>query len=82
MCDFILMLARIPPRHPLKPGNAAQHWTASSERIRHQLEYKEPVAIEQAIRQTIRWERENPPAVAFLEQFDYAAEDTAAAGRH
>jgi nucleoside-diphosphate-sugar epimerase len=70
------------PRHLLKPGNAAQNWTASSARIRHELEYKEPVAIEQAIRQTIRWERENPPPVAFLAQFDYTAEDTAAAGRH
>jgi hypothetical protein len=64
----------------LKPGNAAQHWTASSARIRHELRYKEPVAIEEAIRRTIRWERENPPAVAFLAQFDYAAEDATVAG--
>jgi hypothetical protein len=69
------------PRHLLKPGNAAQHWTANSARIRHGLGYEEPVAIEQAIRQTIRWEQENPPAVA-LAEFDYAAEDAAAAGHH
>ena len=68
------------PRHLLKPGNAAQHWTASSARIRHELGYKEVVAIEEAIRQTIRWERENPPDAAFLAQFDYAAEDAAVAG--
>jgi nucleoside-diphosphate-sugar epimerase len=80
--EFVVLPVERTPRHLLKPGNAAQHWTASSARIRHELEYKEPVAIEQAIRQTIRWERENPPAVAFLAQFDYAAEDTAAAGRH
>jgi nucleoside-diphosphate-sugar epimerase len=79
---IVVLPAERTPRHLLKPGNAAQHWTASSARIRHELGYKEPVAIEQAIRQTIRWERENPPAVAFLAQFDYAAEDTAAAGRH
>jgi hypothetical protein len=64
----------------LKPGNAAQHWTASSARIRRELGYKEAVAIEEAIRRTIRWERENPPAAAFLAQFDYAAEDAAVAG--
>jgi nucleoside-diphosphate-sugar epimerase len=81
--EFLVLPVERTPRHLLKPGNAAQHWTASSARIRHELEYKEPVAIEQAIRQTILWERENPPAVAFLEQFDYAEEDTAAAAsRH
>jgi nucleoside-diphosphate-sugar epimerase len=80
--EFVVLPVERTPRHLLKPGNAAQHWTASSARIRHELGYEEPVAIEQAIRQTIRWERENPPAVAFLAQFDYAAEDTAAAGRH
>jgi nucleoside-diphosphate-sugar epimerase len=80
--EFVVLPVERTPRHLLKPGNVAQHWTASSARIRHELEYKEPVAIEQAIRQTIRWERENPPAVAFLAQFDYAAEDTATASRH
>jgi nucleoside-diphosphate-sugar epimerase len=79
--EFIVLPVEHTPRHLLKPGNAAQHWTASSARIRHELGYEEPVAIEQAIHQTIRWELENPPAVAFLAQFDYAAEDTAA-GRH
>ena len=53
-----------------------------SARIRHELGYEEPIAIEEAIRQTIRWERENPPEVAFLAQFDYAAEDAAVAGHH
>jgi hypothetical protein len=68
------------PRHLLKPGNAARHWTASSARIRNELGYKEVVAIEEAIRQ-IRWERENPPAAALLDRFDYAAEDAAVAGQ-
>ena len=42
----------------------------------------QPVAIEEAIRRTIRWERENPPDVAFLAQFDYAVEDAAVAGHY
>jgi hypothetical protein len=35
--------------------------------------------MEEAIRRTIRWELENPPAREFLPNFDYAAEDAAAA---
>jgi len=69
------------PQHLLRPGNAAQHWTASSARIRRELGYKEPVAIDEAIQRTIRWERENPPDDSFLAQFDYAAEDAAVAGQ-
>jgi nucleoside-diphosphate-sugar epimerase len=80
--EFVVLPVERTPRHLLKPGNAAQHWTASSARIRHELGYEEPVAIEVAIRQTIDWEVENPPAVAFLAQFDYAAEDVAAAGHN
>jgi nucleoside-diphosphate-sugar epimerase len=79
--EFVVLSVERTPRHLLRPGNTAQHWTASSARIRHELGYQELVAIEEAIRQTIRWERENPPAVAFMAQFDYAAEDAAVAGR-
>jgi dTDP-D-glucose 4,6-dehydratase len=63
-----------------KTGNATQHWTASSTRIRQELGYKEPVEIAEAIRRTIQWERENPPAIVAETQFDYAAEDEAVAG--
>jgi len=77
---FVILPVERTPRHLLRPGNAAQHWTATSARIRSELGYREPVAIEEAIRRTIRWELENPPAVAFSAQFDYAAEDTATAG--
>jgi len=78
--EFVVLPVERTPGHLFKPGNAAQHWTASSARIRHELGYTEPVAIEEAIRRTIPWERENPPAEAFLAQFDYAAEDAALAG--
>jgi nucleoside-diphosphate-sugar epimerase len=80
--DFVVLPTESTPRHLLQPGNAAQHWTASSARIRQELGYQEPVAIEEAIRRTIRWERENPPAGVLLAQFDYAAEDAAVAGHH
>jgi nucleoside-diphosphate-sugar epimerase len=80
--DFVVLPIERTPRHLQKPGNAAQHWTASSVRIRQELGYQEPVAIEEAIRRTICWERENPPAEVLLAQCDYAAEDAAVAGQH
>jgi nucleoside-diphosphate-sugar epimerase len=78
--EFVILPVERTPRHLLKPGNAAQHWSASSARIRRELGYEEPVVIEEAIRRTIRWQQENPPAVTFLAQFDYEAEDAALAG--
>jgi nucleoside-diphosphate-sugar epimerase len=78
--DFVILPAERTPAHLLQPGNAAQHWVASSTRIRQELGYEESVTIEEAIRRTILWERENPPTAALLAQFDYAAEDAAVAG--
>jgi len=77
--EFVVLPEDRTPRHLLKPGNAAQHWTASSARIRQELGYQEPVALDEAIRRTIAWQRENAPAVEFLAQFDYPAEDAAVA---
>lgn len=77
--EFVVLPVERTPPHLLKPGNTAQHWTASSARLRRELGYQEPIAIEEAIRRTIQWERENPPAVAFMAQFDYVAEDLALA---
>ena len=78
--DFVVLPVARTPQHLLRPGNAAQHWTASSARIRQELGYQEPVPVEDAIRRTINWEVENPPTLLPLAQFDYAAEDAAVAG--
>ncbi len=80
--EFVVLPVERTPPHLLKPGNAAQHWTGSSARIRQELGYNEPVALDEAIRRTIAWQQENAPAVEFLAQFDYAAEDAAVAGQH
>jgi nucleoside-diphosphate-sugar epimerase len=80
--DFVVLPVEQTPQHSRKPGNAAQHWTASSARIRQELGYQEPVAIEEAIRRTIRWEQENPPDAVPVAQFDYAAEDAAVAAHN
>ena len=74
--EFVELPVERTPRHLLRPGNAAQHWTASSARIRRELEYVEPIALDEAIRRTIRWELENPPYDP-LAQLDYPAEDSA-----
>jgi nucleoside-diphosphate-sugar epimerase len=79
--EFIVLPVERTPPHLLRPGNTAQHWTASSARIRRELGYEEPVESEEAIRRTIRWEMENPLAAGVLGQFDYAAEDAALADR-
>jgi nucleoside-diphosphate-sugar epimerase len=76
--EFIALPEDKTPVHLRASGNAAQHWVASSAKIRGHLGYREPVALEEAIQRTIAWERENPPAGASFHQFDYAAEDAAA----
>jgi nucleoside-diphosphate-sugar epimerase len=76
--EFVVLPMERTPRHLLQPGNYAQHWTASSARIRRELGYAEPVTMEEAIRQTIAWEKENPPTLP-LAKFDYPAEDAALA---
>jgi len=75
---FVVLPRDRTPAHLLLPGNAAQHWVASSQRIRAELGYVEPVERDDALRRTIAWERANPPAVD-ARQFDYAAEDAALA---
>jgi nucleoside-diphosphate-sugar epimerase len=65
------------PQHLVQPGNAAQHWTASSARIRQELGYQEIVPWEESLKRTIQWELANPPAQVDPKQFDYEAEDAA-----
>jgi nucleoside-diphosphate-sugar epimerase len=77
--EFVVLPDERTPKHLLKPGNAAQHWTATSARIRHELGYVEPIAIEEAIRQTVHWEKQAGPPAFPADQFDYAAEDAALA---
>jgi nucleoside-diphosphate-sugar epimerase len=74
---FVVLPVENTPPHLLRPGNAAQHWAVSSARIRKELGYEDPVQMREAIRRTIRWEEENPPAGGSMVPFDYAAEDAA-----
>src|SRR5262249_30700621 len=57
-------------------GNTAQDWVASSRRIRQELGYREVVALDEAMRRTIAWERTHPPTIPIF-HFDYEVEDKA-----
>jgi nucleoside-diphosphate-sugar epimerase len=60
----------------MQPGmNTDQHLTTDTNRIRTELGYKETVTLDEAVRRTIAWERQNPPAQINPDQFDYTAED-------
>jgi nucleoside-diphosphate-sugar epimerase len=76
---FVVLPGDRVPRHLAQPGNAAQHWVASSARIRTEIGYREIVPTAEAIQRTIAGERAKPPAVVSPQQFDYAAEDAALA---
>jgi nucleoside-diphosphate-sugar epimerase len=77
--NLVLLPNARTPKHLLMHGNASQHVAADCERIRSELGYKELVRVDEAIRRTIAWERENPPAGPGIHKFDYAAEDAALA---
>jgi nucleoside-diphosphate-sugar epimerase len=65
------------PAHLLKPGNFEQHLFTSTARIRGELGYAESISVDDALRRTVQWERENPPPHIDSSQFDYAAEEQA-----
>jgi len=77
--EFVVLAREHTPKHLLIPGNFKQHGTASSTKVREELGFREPVAFHEGIRRTIAWEKANPPVQVDSQQFDYAAEDSAAA---
>ena len=76
--DFVLLPRERTPQHLLLLRRADQHWVASSQKIRHQFAYREPVPLDRAVQLTVEWERAHPPQID-PRQFDYAAEDAALA---
>ena len=64
------------PEHLRVQYRAEQDWTVSSDRVRSELGYIEPVPGTVALERTIAWERENPSQI-FRQVFDYEAEDRA-----
>lgn len=65
------------PTHLVEYEDLAQELAIDSTRIRRELGYSEVVEREESVRQTVEWERDNPPTEVDPKQFDYAAEDAA-----
>lgn len=60
---------------PMRPRfDTDQHVVADSGRIRGELGYREPVALDEALRRTVAWESANPSELDPA-QFAYATED-------
>ena len=62
-------------RNSLADFRAEQDLTVDTSRIRNELGYKEIVSSHDAIKTTIEWELENPPANIDPEDYDYETED-------
>jgi nucleoside-diphosphate-sugar epimerase len=79
--EFVVLPSDRVPAHLRMPGNFDQHWVYDTTRIREELEYRERVPREEAIRRTIAWELANPPTTFNPHPFDYGAEDAAVDAR-
>ena len=69
------------PLHLRAPYEPRQDLVVDVSRFRAELDFAEPVAIEEGLRRTIAWERANPPAAGDPGPTEYAAEDAALATR-
>ena len=63
------------PDHSPEDFDAHQHLETDTIRIRYELGFEEIVKLEDALRETVAWERAHPPAPVDPKQFDYDAED-------
>ncbi len=74
--EFVTLPTDHMPADLRNPGNAAQHWEASSHRIREELGYAESVPLDEALRRSIAADREERRLSAVASP-DYTAEDEA-----
>jgi nucleoside-diphosphate-sugar epimerase len=75
---IIAMPASHTPAHLKVNYRFEQHWEVSSERIRAELGFAEPVPLEVGLMRTIEWERAHPPGPG-PSLSEYEAEDAALA---
>ena len=73
--EFLVLANEQMPAHLIEDANWAQHWVASSEKIRGELGYRENVSRAEALRRTIAWELDHPPTQVPEAMFNYAEED-------
>lgn len=64
------------PDHLKTKFDCSYHLDTDTTAIREELNYQDAISYDQALKQTIKWELEHPPA-GMANQFDYQAEDKA-----
>ncbi|HEX7288770.1 MAG TPA: NAD-dependent epimerase/dehydratase family protein [Candidatus Angelobacter sp.] len=77
--EFLVLPRDQAPQHLVMPARIEQDMAASSERLRRELGYREPISMAEAMQRTIVWERANQPAQPMYAPFKYAEEDEALA---
>ncbi|HEC21699.1 MAG TPA: NAD-dependent epimerase/dehydratase family protein [Chloroflexi bacterium] len=75
--EIVLLPRERLPEHLRTDYNYQQHILYDTTKIRRELGYSELIPREEALRQTVEWEIENPPSGFDPARFDYAAEDAA-----
>jgi len=75
--EVVVLPREAMPEHLAAPYNFDHHLEADTGRIRKELGYAEHVLRDQAMKETIEWERVHPPDQADASRFDYAAEHAA-----
>ena len=73
--EIVVMPECLLPRHLAAPYDFKHHIDVDTSRMREELGYQERIAPEIAMKETVVWERANPPEQIDSERFDYAAED-------
>lgn len=73
--EVVLVPRDVLPKHLAEDYDYRHDLAADTSRIREELGYAEPIPRQEALKQTVAWERVSPPESIAPEKFDYAAED-------
>jgi nucleoside-diphosphate-sugar epimerase len=73
--EFVLLPRDELPDELVMPWRVEQSLVAQAERIRAELGYEALVELEDGVRETVRWERDNPPDPIPEDRLNYAAQD-------
>lgn len=75
--DIVVLPRESLPTHLAMPYDFAHHLNATTNRLRDELGYIEQTSREDAIRQTVDWERAHPPETIDFQRFNYELENAA-----
>jgi len=73
--EVVTLSKELMPEHLGVPYNFDYHLRADTSLIRNELGYSEQVSLDEAMRETVAWERAHPPEPVDETRFNYAAED-------